>query len=188
MFHVHGLERTTLVLLALGISALATYWLYSGLTAGPIKPVNVSDLEHGKPAPGVYLRVHGRALWSDAFSQSEGHGYTLTLVPVISDSDDAKQHASVFLEIRTSNQPRPTGSTDRADYDGTAASVAGLSGDAIKSFHAHGITESKNYILLKPNETPHDLTVRGLGGFAFAAACLAFVPVVGWLKRLQHRN
>src|SRR6476646_9751256 len=98
-FHVHGLERTTLVLLALGISGLATYWLYSGLTAGPIKPVDVSELEHGKPAPGVYLRVHGCALWSDAFYQSEGHGYTLTLVPVVSDSPDAKQHASVFLEI-----------------------------------------------------------------------------------------
>jgi hypothetical protein len=185
---IPGHERPVLLFCFVFTLCIGAYELYRGLSAGSCKQVNAAVIEHGNPAPGVWLRVRGRALWSDASKRSDEDGYVVYMVPVVSDEPEARKHAALFMEYRLKAQPPPSGQTDTSDFDGTIIRGRGLAPDDQTQLGVRGITRASQYLLLKPGGTPRDLMGDGYLFLTIAAACLAFIPVIGWLKRFERRQ
>ncbi len=182
---VPGRERPLLIFCFVFMLGIGGYELYRGLTAGVCRQVSAAELENGKPVPGVWLKVRGRALWAEASRRSEDNGYSVYVVPVISDEPGARKHAAVFLEYRLKDQPAPSGQTGVSDFDGTVISsfLRGLGRDDEKQLEARGITCAMGYVLLTPGGTPGDLIRDSYLFLGIAAVCLGLIPFVGWVKR-----
>ena len=161
-------------------TGLGTYQLYRGLTAGPRIDIDAAQLEAGAPAPGVWLRIRGQALWSQVASQDDGSGSARHYVPVVSGTIQSKHEPRVFLEFQGD---LPKGGAGEAFFDGTVIGDRGVPRDIERDFAREGIILKSRRIMLESGGTPQGLVHRSFIGFTIGGFSLAMIPVIGRLRR-----
>jgi hypothetical protein len=104
-----GKEHIVCLLLAAFLACFGCYELWRGWGAQKPLEIDAAQLEEGAQVSSIWVRVHGQALWGERATQSEDHGYSRHLVPVISGKADSRKSVAVFLEYHMSSGSEPHG-------------------------------------------------------------------------------